>query len=242
MHLPHRPSHGVIAGYAGLLLGTLAVAGGPAFAAGLINGHNLKRGSVTSTKLGAHSVTAAKIKPGAVTAAALGKNAVTGANIQDRSLGLVDLSVAARASLTAGPAAAGSVMSENIANGAITGEKLAFGGVGSAAIADGAITTPKLAEGAATGSKIPARVVSFAGQAGALTVGSASVSCPVGKQALGGGVDLDDQPFPVGGIVPLVTVSAPIFGLDNIPTGWTAEVNNPDTAIAAQFTVYAICA
>ena len=53
MHLPHRPSHGVIAGYAGLLLGTLAVAGGPAFAAGLINGHNLKRGSVTSTKLGA---------------------------------------------------------------------------------------------------------------------------------------------------------------------------------------------
>lgn len=242
MRLPHRPSHGVLAGYAGLLLGTIAVAGGPAFAAGLINGHKLKTGTVTSAKLAKNSVTAAKIKPGAVREVAIAANAITGAKIKDRSLGLVDLSAAARSALAAGQGGPGAVMSSNIAAGAVTADKLALGGVGTPAIADGAITTPKLAEGAASGSKIPARVFAAAGHVAFQAIAAASVTCPIGQQALGGGVDLDDASFPIGGLVPVVTVSAPIFVSGSAPTGWTAEVNNPDTAIAADFTVYAICA
>ena len=67
MKPPKRPTHGVIAGYAGLVLGTIAVAGGPAMAAGLINGHNLRKGTVTSGKLATGAVTAPKIRSGAVT-------------------------------------------------------------------------------------------------------------------------------------------------------------------------------
>ncbi len=252
MKLPHRPSHGVIAGYAGLLLGTLAVAGAPAMAAGLINGKTIKKGTVTSAKLAKSSVTASKIRTGAVTrtklargsvtGAAIAAGAVDGARVKDLSLGVADLSLAARAALRGGPVGASSVTTATIASGAVTTEKLAAGAVTTAAVADGTITKAKLAEGAVSGSKIPAHVVSLSQPVAFQSVGVATASCAAGEQALGGAVAVDAAAFPLGGLVPVVTISAPIFGADGIPTGWTAEVNNPDTTIPADFTVYAICA
>ena len=123
-----------LAGYAGLLLGTIAVAGGPAFAAGLINGHKLKPGTVTSAKLAKNAVTAAKIKPGAVTAPAIARGAVDASKIKDLSIGLADLSVAARASLVGGPVGAASVTSATIVGGAVA-TAAATGAVSTAAVA-----------------------------------------------------------------------------------------------------------
>ncbi len=239
MHLPHRPSHGVIAGYAGLLLGTLAVAGGPAFAAGLINGHNLKTGTVTSAKLAQGVGDAGEDQVWRCHETKLGNTAVTAAAIAPGAddapgsdpLGLVDLSVAARARARRRPGGSRVGSSARTSPTVRYDEKLALGGVGTAAIADGAITTAKLADGAATGSKLPtARVVGSTPaqwcRRPVARVRSAFVAlavCPVGEQALGGGVavDLTARPFPVGRIVPAVTVSAPIFGHDNVPTGWS---------------------
>jgi hypothetical protein len=262
MHLPHRPSHGVIAGYAGLLLGTLAVAGGPAFAAGLINGHNLKTGTVTSAKLAKESVTTAKIKSGAVTKTKLGNTAVTAAaiapgavdasKVKDLSLGITDLSVAARVALAAAPVAAASVSSATIVSGAVTTDKLATGAVNTEAVADGAITTAKIADGSITAAKladgtvggatIPAHVVQAPGSASALSNSPLALAvCPVGEKALGGGVAVVDFPATAGSIGPVVMVSAPT-ATDGVPTGWSGKVRNVNTTLVASFTVYAICA
>jgi hypothetical protein len=292
MQLPHRPSHGVIAGYAGLLLGTIAVAGGPAMASGLINGRDIKRGTITATKLAPNSITAAKVRDGAitsrklatgaVTAAAVAPGAIDGSKIRDQSLGIAELSMAARAALYGGPAGAGSVTTTTIADGAVTAGKLASGAVETASVADGAITAAKLAagavdtsavadgaitatklaansvntlaiadgtitsakmeDGAAGGAKIPALVTSVVGHVNNQSWAVVSLPCMPGKQALGGGVTIDDAAFPVGGVMPIPTVNAPTFGIDNIPTGWTVKVSNGHTALGAFFTVHVICA
>jgi hypothetical protein len=279
-----RPTHGTVAGYAGLLLGTIAVAGGPAMAASLVNGRNLKQGSVTAAKLAPGSVTAAKIRtgavtrtklaPSAVTASAIAAGAVDGSKVKDLSIGVADLSLVARALLKAAPAtpdsvttttivnnavtadkladfavttskiADGAVASAKIANGAITAAKIADGAVGITAIADSAVGSSKIADGAVGGAKIPAGVVSAVAHVNAISSTTVQVDCAVGRHALGGGVKIDDSPFPtgVGALAAVVTISAPVFGLDNVPTGWTARVRDANGTVGTDFTVYAICA
>lgn len=114
------------------LLALFVALGGPAQAKHLINGRDIRRGTVT------------------------------GAQIKDRSLAERDLSPSARRALRTTPDASigasklvpGAIGGLAIADGAVSGADLADGTVAAADIADGAIGASKLAENSVTGARI----------------------------------------------------------------------------------------
>jgi hypothetical protein len=114
------------------LLALFVALGGPAQARRLINGKDIRKGTIRSTQ------------------------------IRDRSLSTHDLSNAAIRSLRQTPAgsitdtklADGAVTTAKLAGAAVTGAKLAANAVTPVAIADGSVITTKLADGSITGAKI----------------------------------------------------------------------------------------
>jgi hypothetical protein len=114
------------------LLALFVALGGPAQAKRLINGKDIRRGTVA------------------------------GAQIKDRSITTRDLSTSTVRALQATPdgsvtgaaLAPGAVTAGRVATGAVTGVAIADGTVTAADVADGAVTSGKLTDSAVTGAKI----------------------------------------------------------------------------------------
>ena len=139
----------------------LAVAGGTATAAQLIDGRDLVPGSVTRSKLQKNAIGADQIAAGAVTSSELRADGVKNVNIADNA-----------------------VKTANIANGAVTRAKIANGAVSGTQILDGSITAADLGPSAAL-PKVVVRTTTATVPDGPAT--EIAISCPAGEVALSGG-------------------------------------------------------
>lgn len=168
------------------LLALFVALGGPAEAKRLINGKEIKRGTVRGKQiknrsLGAKelsrgavrwlrqtprgAIRASKLAPGAVTAPKLARGSVTGGAVADQSLGAADL-------------ANGSVASAKIAENAVGQAEIRANGVAASEIADEAIDGGEIVDGgllAADVTRISGSVRVTFGQ----IVGNSCVSAPV---------------------------------------------------------------
>jgi hypothetical protein len=123
-----RPSAALVVA----LIALFVALGGPAYAARLINGADIKKGTVRSKQ------------------------------IKDRTIAVADISKTALKTLEATPngsvssikLADGAVTNGKLDNGAVTGSKLAASSVGPVQLADGTVGTGKLAPNAVTGAQI----------------------------------------------------------------------------------------
>jgi hypothetical protein len=172
--------------------------GGTAFAAvklgpGQVKAVNIARQAVTNAKIKTQAVTSGKIKDGGVNARDLG---------------------------------AGQVTSEKIATGAVTGKKIAKKAVSPRTIANEAVGTDKLASESIVASKLSSglysqlvRNVAYSNTSSVTNSEqnkTATVSCPSGKEAIGGGVRLEGELENVA-----VTGSYPVAS-GAARTGWEA--------------------
>jgi hypothetical protein len=139
----------------------LAVAGGTATAAQLIDGRDLVPGSVTRSKLQKNAIGADQIAAGAVTSSELRADGVKNVNIADNA-----------------------VKSANIANGAVTRAKIASGAIGGTQIADGSITAADLGPGAALPKVVVRTTTATVPDGPAQNV---ELTCGAGEVALSGG-------------------------------------------------------
>ncbi len=96
--------------------------GGPAWAAGLISGSQIKNGSITGSKLKNGSITSRKIGKGQVQAANLAVGAVNGSNVAHGSLTGTEI---APGSLTGADIAPGSLTGTDVAPGSLTASDVA---------------------------------------------------------------------------------------------------------------------
>lgn len=146
--------------------------------------------AVAATKLGAGQVKAVNIARQAVTNAKIKTQAVTSGKIKNGGVNALDLG-------------AGQVTSEKIGTGAVIGKKIAKKAVSPRTIANEAVQTDKLANESIVASKISSslyaqlvRNVAYFNSS-SVTNGepnkTATISCPSGKQAIGGGVRLEGE-------------------------------------------------
>jgi hypothetical protein len=172
--------------------------GGTAFAAvklgpGQVKSVNIARQAVTNAKIKTQAVTSGKIKNGGVNAVDIG---------------------------------AGQVTNEKIGTGAVSAKKLAKKAVTSRTIAEEAVTIGKLGKESVDASKISTslwaqlvRNVSYfsaASTSDSEANKSATVECPKGKEAIGGGARLEGELAEVA-----LTGSYPLSA-GNSRTGWVA--------------------
>jgi len=181
-----------------------------------IRAKHLAPGAVRAKHLQAGAVSADHIAPGTITGAHVAADSLTGAQIDESTLTGVPFSGPAGGDLTGSfpnpGIASAAVTSGKLANGAVTADKLAAGSVGGTALANNAVTQAKLADGAVVSGKIGAGQVQAQHLAnGVVTeqklaadvlgleqveassdydsdaLKSVQVSCPAGKEAVGGG-------------------------------------------------------
>jgi hypothetical protein len=167
--------------------------------------------AVAATKLGAGQVKSVNIARQAVTNAKIKTQAVTSGKIKDGGVNGRDIG-------------AGQVTSEKLATGAVTGKKIAKKAVSPRTIAEEAVTSGKLGNESVVASKLSkslyeqlVRNVAYENSS-SVTNGepnkTATVSCPTGKEAIGGGVRLEGELENVA-----VTGSYPV-STGNARTGW----------------------
>ena len=166
-----------------------------------------------AVKLQANQVKAVNIARQAVTNAKIKTQAVTSGKIKDGGVNGRDIG-------------AGQVTSEKIATGAVTGKKIAKKAVSPRTIAEEAVGTDKLANESIVASKISGglykQLVRNVGYETSSSVTNteqnktATASCPVGKEAIGGGVRLEGELENVA-----VTGSYPVSS-GSARTGWEA--------------------
>jgi hypothetical protein len=233
MNKPTRPSHGAVAGYLGLLFGVLALTGGSSYAAQLLDGKQLRSGSVKTPKLAMGSVTAAKLHKNAVTTVKLNKNSVTAIKLAKNAV--TTRSIKNR-SITAAKLAPNSVTPALLGASAVTSEKIADSSVLASKLGNGSITTSKIADGAVTGAKVHLQVVTASTTVAAGSTNSATATCPAGMRAFGGGVKLDDATVTIN---TGVRQSQPVVDANGDPVGWTGIAIS--LAVATPFHVYAVC-
>lgn len=139
-----RPSAALVVA----LIALFVALGGPAYAARLINGADIKKGTVRSRQIKDHTIATRDISAAAVKTLEATPNG---------SVGTIKL-------------ADGAVTSDKLATGAVTAAKLAASSVGPAQLAGGAVGTGELAPNAVTGAQIAdgslttADVARFAGR------------------------------------------------------------------------------
>jgi hypothetical protein len=208
--------------------------GGPAEAAKLINGSNIKRGTISSKQvkdrgLGvrdlstsarrslrrtpARSVGTAQLLEGAVGAAQIRPGSITAAALTPDAVAgsnIIDKQVGtadlADSAVTAGKLATGSVRKSEIAAGAVGTAELGTGAVTAEKLADGAISPAKLPDGSITTAKIAPNAIT-----GALVADGGLGAADIGEAS--GGVPLD---FPA--IDDDACASLPATGL-SVPSG-----------------------
>lgn len=205
--------------------------------------------------LGGAAYAAVKIPPNAIKAKNIAKQAVTNPKIKEQA---VTSGKIKNGGVVAADLGAGAVINSKIANGAVTGAKLANEAVTSSKLANNAVTSGKLGADAVTTGKLGNEAVSSAkisssvwaqlvknvtyvtATSGPQTETDKAVIalCPVGKEAIGGGVRVTGANTKV---VP--TESAPEFNLAGARIGWSAAGREIE-AEPGTWTIlaYAVCA
>ncbi len=194
--------------------------GGAAYAAG-----SLTQKSVKTQHLANGSVTVQKLRNGAVTNPKLRNGAVTGAKI-------------APGTIESSKLANGSVRSGQLGGGVVTEAKIKNLAVGGSKLAEGSVSSTKLAASFLAQLVRNVTYVSLTSGENAEQTKSITASCPVGKQAISGGVRLTGE---LAGVA--VTGSTPFFN-GSQRTGWSGFAHETgggpytDWAIEA----FAVCA
>jgi hypothetical protein len=227
-------------GGAGFVLGLVSLfvsLGGASWAASLLDGKRLKRGSVTNTKLAADAVTTAKIRGGGV----------TGSDVRNGAITFNDLSGSVRGafgvgdrSITTAKLADNSVTGAKIGDGAVEGDEVRDGSlgaadlgpdsVGSPEIAPGAVTSTQLGRNAVRGSGIHASGTAFL-NFGALAAGTCAlqlISPPAGSQLSGDVVWATPDAFFGGNVTYSVKTEGPGAIYVKLCNVSNADNPNPD--------------
>ncbi len=162
---------------------------------------NLANGSVTALKLRGGSVTSLKLANGAVTGPKIGPGAVGSTQIAN---GAVRSAALGGGVVTEGKLKNGAVTEAKIFNSAVTNSKLGPNVVATGKIQDGAVTSAKLS-GAFLSQLV--KNVTYETKTSTLTESEtpkeATVECPSGKVAIGGGTKV------IGGTTVAMTDSGP---------------------------------
>ncbi|HEX5988582.1 MAG TPA: hypothetical protein VFY75_00020 [Solirubrobacterales bacterium] len=191
--------------------------------------------AVAATKLGAGQVKTVNIAKQAVTNAKIKTQAVTSGKIKNGGVNALDIG-------------AGQVTNEKIATGAVTGKKIGKKAVSQRTLADEAVTTAKLGNESIVASKLSSslygqllRNVAYENSSSVTNNEpnkTATVSCPTGKQAIGGGVRLEGELENVA-----VTGSYPVSS-GSARTGWEGIAHETGAGPYGDWSVVAfvICA
>jgi hypothetical protein len=144
--------------------------------------------------------------------------------------------------------AAGAIGSGQLANGSVRSGQLGGGVVTEAKLKNGAVTTNKIGEGAVSNAKLlpsflaqlvrNVTYVSLASGENAEQTKSVTASCPVGKQAIAGGVRLGGELADVA-----VTGSTP-FVSGSTRTGWSGFAHETGGGPYTDWSIeaFAVCA
>jgi hypothetical protein len=185
----------------------------------------LGKNAVKTKNIAAGAVTSPKLKSGAVTNPKLRNGTITGAKV-----------------------AAGAIGSGQLANGSVRSGQLGGGVVTEAKLKNGAVTTNKIGEGAVSNAKLlpsflaqlvrNVTYVSLASGENAEQTKSVTASCPVGKQAIAGGVRLGGELADVA-----VTGSTP-FVSGSTRTGWSGFAHETGGGPYTDWSIeaFAVCA
>jgi len=192
-----------------------------------VKAKNIAKEAVTSPKLKNAGVTSSKLANGSVISVKLANGAVVNAKIAN-----------------------GSVTAAKLGNGAVTTQKIAKDAITANSIGTEAITTGKLGNEAVTRAKVSNSVwaqllknVTYVTETSvndSVATKSVTATCPVGKEALGGGVKINGGNTD-GIVVP--SESAPVVSATNSRVGWIAGGRETVGETAPwQVVAYAICA
>jgi hypothetical protein len=164
-----------------------------------------------AVKLQANQVKAVNIARQAVTNAKIKREAVTSGKIKNGTVNALDVG-------------AGQLTREKLATGAVTGKKIAKKAVSPRTIAEEAVTSGKLGNESVVASKLSkslyeqlVRNVAYENSSSVTNTEpnkTATVGCPSGKEAIGGGIRLEGELENVA-----VTGSYPV-STGNARTGW----------------------
>jgi hypothetical protein len=198
-----------------------------------------------AVKIGPGQVKSANLAKESVTNPKLRKEAVTSGKVKNNGINSVDLGT-------------GSVINSKLKNGAVTSNKLGAESVWNSKIAKKAITSSKIGEEAVTAGKIGKEAISAAKIQASLYaqlvrnvtyVNSVSVTnaepnktatalCPVGKEAISGGVRLEGELKEVA-----VTGSTP-YAVGSARPGWTAYGHESGAGPYGDWSIvaFAVCA
>jgi hypothetical protein len=203
--------------------------------------------AVAAGKIGPNSVKATNIAKEAVTNPKIKRQAVTSGKIKDGNINAADLGT-------------GSVINSKLAKKAVTNAKLGNEAVGTSKLAKKSVTeatlaaesvgTGKIDNEAITSAKVSSTVwrqllknVTYVTETSVndtLTTKAVTATCPVGKEAIGGGVRINGGNVE-GAVVP--SESAPVVSATNARVGWIAggrEIGKEDASW--QVVAYAVCA
>jgi len=195
----------------------------------------LSASAVAATKLTAGQVKTVNIAPQAVTNAKIKTQAVTSGKIKNGGVNALDIG-------------AGQVTNEKIATGAVTSKKIAKKAVTGRTIAEETVTSGKIANESIVSSKLSAalyaqlvRNVAYfdaSSPSDSEANKSATINCPSGKQAIGGGVRLEGELAEVA-----VTASYPVSS-GSTRTGWSAIAHETGPGQVGNWSVVAfvVCA
>ncbi len=198
-----------------------------------------------AVKIPTNAVKARNIAPQAVTNAKLKREAVTSGKIKNGGVNALDIGAG---QVTSDKLATGAVTSKKIAKKAVSPRTLASNAVGTDAIANEAVTTGKIGKEAVDASKISSslwiqlvrNVAYFSATSASDSEAnkSATIECPKGKEAIGGGVRLEGELAEVA-----VTGSYPISN-GNSRTGWAALAHETGPGQTGNWSVVAfvVCA
>src|SRR4051794_9676642 len=195
--------------------------------------------------LGGVAYAAVKIPPNAVKVRNIANQAVTNPKIKREA---VTSGKIRNGTVNAADLGAGQVSSEKLATGAVTGKKIAKKAVSERTIANEAVTIGKIGKEAVDASKISTSLwlqlvrnvayFSSSSPSDSEANKSATVECPKGKEAIGGGARLEGELAEVG-----LTGSYPLSS-GNSRTGWVALAHETGPGQAGNWSVVAfvVCA
>lgn len=206
----------------------------------------LSKNSVKKQHIANGAVTTPKLRNGAVTTAKLRNRAVNTAKLRPGAVGTGQL---ANGAVRSGQLGGGVVTTNKLKNGAVSEEKISGSAVTNLKLGGDSVSTGKIQDGAVSSGKLNSGLlaqlvkdVSYEIKTSTLTESEtpkeATVECPAGKVAIGGGAKV------IGGITVALTDSGPTPpNADGKRIGWSAAAAEM-VADGGNWSVevYAVCA